>query len=217
MNEEFSAKLEEAIVQLKGSEAKAFIEGALKEGADPKELLQQGVITGLQKVGTLFEKGDYFLAELMMAGKIGEACIGLIKPHLPAGTGPKAGTVVIGAVEGDVHDIGYSLVASQLEMAGYEVHKLGVNLKSMVFIQKAQDLNADIIGLSAFLVTTIPNCAEVVKYLKDMGLRDKYKVIIGGTETSKEKAKELGCDGQADNAVEAVSLCNRLMADKNAA
>jgi methanogenic corrinoid protein MtbC1 len=81
----------------------------------------------------------------------------------------------------------------------------------MTFVEKAQELNADIIGLSAFLVTTIPNCAEVVNYLKDMGLRDKIKVIIGGAETTSEKAESMGCDGQADNAVEAVSLCERLM------
>ncbi len=91
------------------------------------------------------------------------------------------------------------------------MHKLGVNIPSMTFIEKAQELNADIIGLSAFLVTTIPNCTEVINYLKDMGLRDKFKVIIGGAETTKEKAEAMGCDGQADNAVEAVSLCERLM------
>ena len=119
--------------------------------------------------------------------------------------------MVIGAVEGDLHDIGYGLVANQLKLAGFEVHKLGVNIQSMTFIDKAKELNADIIGLSAFLVTTIPNCAEVVNYLNDMGIRDQYKVIIGGAETTEEKAKAMGCDGQADNAVEAVALCERLM------
>ena len=114
-------------------------------------------------------------------------------------------------MKGDLHDIGYGLVANQLKITGFEVHKLGVNIPSMTFIEKAQELNADIIGLSAFLVTTIPNCTEVINYLKDMGLRDKFKVIIGGAETTKEKAETMGCDGQADNAVEAVSLCERLM------
>jgi methylmalonyl-CoA mutase cobalamin-binding domain/chain len=135
----------------------------------------------------------------------------LVTPHLPENEGPKKGVVVIGAVQGDLHDIGYGLVANQLKIAGFEVYELGVNTKSMEFIEKAQEVKADIIGLSAFLVTTIPNCTEVINYLNDMGIRDEFKVIIGGAETTKEKAEAMGCDGQADNAIEAVSLCEQLM------
>ncbi len=188
-----------------------LVKTAIEQGLDPIEILQQGIIAGLQAVGKKFESGEYFLAELMMAGKLGESCIEIITPHLPEQTGAKKGVVVIGAVEGDLHDIGYSLVSNQLQLAGFEVHKLGVNIPSMTFVDKAKELNADIIGLSAFLVTTIPNCAEVVNYLEDMGIRDKYKVIIGGAETTKEKAEAMGCDAQADDAVEAVALCEGLM------
>ena len=152
-----------------------LVKQAIEEGLDPVEILQEGITAGLQEVGKKFGAGEYFLAELMMAGKLGEACIEIIRPHLPDTTGPKKGVVVIGAVQGDLHDIGYGLVANQLQMAGFEVHKLGVNIPSMAFIEKAQELNADIIGLSAFLVTTIPNCKEVLNYLNDMGQRDKYK------------------------------------------
>lgn len=204
-------EISEAFVKLQNDAAKDLIKAALDEGIDPVEILQKGVIAGLQEVGRKFETQEYFLAELMMAGKLGEACMEMITPHLPESTGPKAGVVVIGAVEGDLHDIGYSLVANQLRLAGYEVHMIGVNIPSMQFIEKAQEAKADIIGLSAFLVTTIPNCAEVVKYLVDMGIRSDFKVIIGGAETTKEKAEEMGCDGQADNAIEAVDLCNKLM------
>jgi methylmalonyl-CoA mutase cobalamin-binding domain/chain len=204
---EIAKRLEE----IKSDETVALVEQALEDGLDPVEVMQEGIIKGLQAVGKKFGTGEYFLAELMMAGKLGETCMEIITPHLPEIAGAKKGVVVIGAVQGDLHDIGYGLVASQLKMAGFEVHKLGVNIPSMTFVEKAQELNADIIGLSAFLVTTIPNCAEVVNYLKDMGLRDKIKVIIGGAETTSEKAEDMGCDGQADNAVEAVSLCDRLM------
>jgi len=204
-------EITEAFVNLKSDATKELVQAALDEGIDPVEILQQGVIEGLREIGRKFEAQEYYLAELMMAGKLGEACMAIINPHLPEQTGPKAGVVVIGAVEGDLHDIGYSLVANQLKLAGYDVHMVGVNIPSMQFIDKAKELNADIIGLSAFLVTTIPNCSEVVKYLEDMGIRDQFKVIIGGAETSKEKAEEMRCDGQADNAIEAVSLCNRLM------
>lgn len=198
-------------VAINNDKTVALVNQALEEGLDPVQILQEGIIAGLQGVGKKFGEGEYFLAELMMAGKLGEACIEIITPHLPETVGPKKGVVVIGAVQGDLHDIGYGLVASQLKIAGFEVHQLGVNIPSMTFVDKAQELNADIIGMSAFLVTTIPNCAEVVNYLRDMGLRDKYKVIIGGAETTKEKAESMGCDGQAENAVEAVSLCEQLM------
>ncbi|MBW1851667.1 MAG: cobalamin-dependent protein [Deltaproteobacteria bacterium] len=198
-------------VAINNDKTVALVNQALEEGLDPVQILQEGIIAGLQGVGKKFGEGEYFLAELMMAGKLGEACIEIITPHLPETAGAKKGVVVIGAVQGDLHDIGYGLVASQLKIAGFEVHQLGVNIPSMTFIDKAQELNADIIGMSAFLVTTIPNCAEVVNYLRDMGLRDKYKVIIGGAETTKEKAESMGCDGQAENAVEAVSLCEQLM------
>lgn len=201
----------ETIVKLERDKTISLIEEAIKEGLDAVEVLQDGIVAGLKEVGKKFGAGEYFLPELMMAGKLGERCIEIITPYLPEQTGPKKGVVVIGAVQGDLHDIGYGLVATQLNLAGFEVHKLGVNIPSMTFIEKAQELNANIIGLSAFLVTTIPNCSEVVNYLKDMGIRENYKVIIGGAETTKEKAESMGCDGQADNAVEAVALCERLM------
>jgi len=204
-------EIKKEFVALNNDKTVALVKQALEEGLDSVQILQEGITAGLQEVGKKFGEGEYFLAELMMAGKLGEACIEIITPHLPKTAGPKKGVVVIGAVQGDLHDIGYGLVANQLKMAGFKVHQLGVNIPSMTFIDKAQELNADIIGMSAFLVTTIPNCAEVVNYLNDMGLRDKYKVIIGGAETTKEKAKSMGCDGQADNAVEAVSLCEQLM------
>lgn len=204
-------EIAKGLEEIKSDKTVALVEQAIEDGLDPVEIMQGGIIAGLQAVGKKFGTGEYFLAELMMAGKLGETCMEIVTPHLPEISGAKKGVVVIGAVQGDLHDIGYGLVASQLKMAGFDVHKLGVNIPSMTFVEKAQELNADIIGLSAFLVTTIPNCAEVVNYLKDMGLRDKIKVIIGGAETTSEKAESMGCDGQADNAVEAVGLCERLM------
>ncbi len=205
-------ELSRAVEELDKEEALKLTEQALNDGVDPAEIIQKGVVAGLEGIGKRFEAEEYFLAELMMGGKVSQACIDLITPHLPENTGAKAGTVVIGAVEGDLHDIGYGLVATQLELNGFEVHKLGVNIPAMTFIDKAKEKNADIIGLSAFLVTTIPNCNEVVDYLRDMGIKDQFKVIIGGTETSQEKAEAVGADGWAKNAVGAVDLCKRLMA-----
>jgi len=187
---------------------------ALEAGGNPVELLKSGVVRGLEMIGQRFEAKEYFLPELMMGGELAEKCIALIDPYLPEDRGPSQGVVVIGAVQGDLHDIGFCLVAKQLELSGFVVHKLGVNVPALAFIDKAQETGADIIGLSAFLITTIPNCQEVVQYLKDMGLQDRFRVIIGGAETSQEKADRMGADGWAPNAVEAVTVCKNLMRQK---
>lgn len=187
------------------------VKKALDAGEDPIVLLREGVIRGLELIGQRFEAKEYFLPELMMGGELAEACIALIDPYLPEDTGRFQGTVVIGAVQGDIHDIGYGLVAKQLQLAGFQVHKVGVNVPAMTFIDKAREVNAHIIGLSAFLTTTFPYCTEVMGYIRDMGLKDKIKVIIGGAVTSKEKADQIGADGWAPNAVEAVTLCRNLM------
>jgi len=198
------------------NQAISEVEKALNEGESPLDLLQQGVIRGLEIVGRKFESGDYFLPELMAGGKITETCIALINPHLPRDDSAKVGVVVIGAVQGDLHDLGYGLVAKQLELAGFEVHQLGVDIPPMTFIDKAKEFNADIIGLSAFLITTIPKCSILIEYLRDMGLRDCFQVIIGGALTSQEVADEIGADGWAPNAVEAVRLCRNLMEQRGA-
>ena len=193
------------------------VERALRDGESPVDLLQQGVIRGLEIVGQKFESGDYFLPELMTGGKITETCIALINLHLPRDGSATLGVVVIGAVQGDFHDLGYSLVAKQLELAGFEVHQLGVDVPPLTFIDQAQEFNADIIGLSAFLITTIPKCKVLIDYLRDMGLRDRFRVIIGGGQTSQDVADQMGADGWAPNAVEAVRLCRNLMEQRRAA
>ena len=200
----------EAVWKLKKKQAYDLVQQGLTEGVDPVAMLKQGVIAGLQEVGAKFAAGEYFLAELVMSGKVSEPCIDLINPHLPPNAGGVQGTVEIGAVKGELHTIGYGLVTTQLELAGFKVHKLGIDLDSMVFIEEAQEHKADIIGLSAFLVTTIPYCKEVVGYLEDMGLRDKYKVIIGGTECTADKAEAMDVDGWALNAVASVPLCQHI-------
>jgi len=184
---------------------------ALEAGSDPAALLRDGVLKGLELIGQRFEAKDYFLPELMLGGELAEACIALIDEYLPADRGRSEGVVVIGAVQGDVHDIGYGLVARQLQLAGFEVHKIGVNVPPMTFIDRAREVDAHIIGLSAFLTTTFPSCTEVIEYVRDMGLRDRLKVIIGGAVTSRENAKRIGADGWAPNAIEAVTLCKTLV------
>jgi 5-methyltetrahydrofolate--homocysteine methyltransferase len=203
-------EIKEAVWKLQKQKANDLVRKGLEEGLDPVAMLKRGVIEGLQTVGDKFGAGEYFLAELVMSAKVAEPCIELINPHLPPNKEGVQGKVVIGAVTGDLHTIGYGLVTTQLELNGFEVHKLGIDLPSKYFIEKAEEHGADIIGLSAFLVTTIPYCKEVVGYLEDMGLRDKYKVIIGGTECTAAKADAMDVDGWALNAVASVPLCKHL-------
>jgi dimethylamine corrinoid protein len=205
------AEIAELIAEL-DDEAAVVVQECLDAGLDPVTVLKEGVVKGLEKIGQLFESKEYFLAELMVGGELAETCIKIIDPHLPAtGEGDRQGVVVIGAVSGDLPDIGYGLVAKQLELAGFEVHSLGVNVDAMTFIEKAREKKANIIGLSAFLVTTIPNCRDVVNYVRDMGLQDTFKVVMGGAETNQEKSNMMGADGWAPNAMEAVTLCKNIM------
>lgn len=200
-----------AITELEDDRALALVNKAIESKHDPLDVLQNGIMAGLAEIGRRFEREEYFLAELMLGSKLAEQCIALVNPYLPKEKGPKRGVVVIGAVKGDLHDIGYKLVIMQLELAGYEVYDLGVDIPTMKFIQKAQEVKADFIGLSAFLTTTVAYCGEMVSYLKDMGLREKHRVIIGGANTSQALAEQIGVDGYAANAVQAVKLCERLL------
>lgn len=200
-----------AIRELEDDRALALVKEAIESKHDPIDVLHNGIMAGLGEIGKRFETGEYFLAELMLGSKLAEQCIAIVDPHLPKEKGPKRGVVVIGAVKGDLHDIGYKLVTMQLELAGYEVYDMGVDVPTMKFIQKAQEVKADFIGLSAFLTTTVAFCGEVVSYLKDMGIREQHKVIIGGANTSQVVADEMGVDGYAANAIQAVKLCERLL------
>ncbi|MFA5537399.1 MAG: cobalamin-dependent protein [Bacillota bacterium] len=204
-------KIAQAVIDLEDEEALDLVQKAIDQGVDPLHILQDGVMAGLTGIGELFANNEYFLGELVMGGNLVEECLAILEPLIPKAKGPKRGKVVIGAVQGDLHSIGYGLVAKQLELAGYEVHDVGIDVPSMKFIDKAREVGADIIGLSAFLVTTISYCKEILDYLNDMGLRDEFKVILGGAETNQAVADSFGADGWAENAIEAVKLCDRLL------
>lgn len=209
----FIASISGAVEELRGDDAQSLVKEALAQGLSPLAVLNDGILLGMKKFGDRFGKGEYFLPELLLGADIAKRCIQLVTPHLPAGQ-KSQGKVVIGAVKGDVHTIGKDLVAMQLSLAGFEVHNMGIDVPTMKFIEKAQEVGADIIGLSAFLSSTIPYMAEMVKYLKDMGLRKTFFVIIGGTGTGKEYARGIGADGWAKDCFDAVPLCRQLMALK---
>jgi len=205
-------EIAQAVLELEEDKAETLVRAALANGLDPVKVLQEGVIAGIKAIGEKFETQEYFLLELMMGGDIGKKLIAIITPHLPAVERTSAAKVVIGSSKGDIHDIGKNLVITQLQIAGFEVYDLGVDVPSMAFIDKAREVDADIIGMSAFLSNTMACFAEVVNYLKDMGLRDKFKVIAGGGPTSPEYVESIGADGWAPNGFETVKLCERLLA-----
>lgn len=213
--EDFTPRLARAIAELERAKALRLTRAGLHRGLDPYQIMEEGVLIGLKEIGSRFESSYYFLGDLLIGSSLTEECMNILKPYLQKKMSDrKKGIVVIGAVSGDVHSIGYGLVAKQLELAGYEVHDLGVNVPSMVFIEKACKVKADIIAASAFLITTIPYCNEIIMNLRDMGLRQQFKIIIGGTETSQAFADSIRADGWAYDAFEAVRLCNKLMKEK---
>ena len=202
-----------AIAELREEEAETLVQRAIAEQLDPVELLNSGVLSGMKIIAKKFMDAEYFLSELVIGGDIAEHCIDLITPHLNTDI-EKLGVVVIGTVQGDVHAIGKSLVATQLMAEGYEVHELGVDVPNMTFIEKAREVKADIIGQSSFLTSTVAYTEDLVKYLVDMGLRDNFKVIIGGAAASMEYARRIGADGFAKDCFDAVTLCNELLHSK---
>jgi methanogenic corrinoid protein MtbC1 len=167
----------------------------------------------INQIGDQFQKGDIFLPELMLAGEAMKGSMDILSGALGAsGSGKKGGKAVIGAVSGDIHDIGKNLVATYLSLKGIEVVDLGVNVPPMDFVDKAEREKANIIALSALMTTSMPYQRDVINILSEMGLRDKYYVVVGGGPVTADFAVEAGADGWASNAVAASILCEHLIA-----
>jgi methylmalonyl-CoA mutase cobalamin-binding domain/chain len=168
--------------------------------------------TAIREIGEKFETGEVFLPDLMIAGKKMERCMAVFRPHLEIEEDVSGGgRIVIGSVAGDIHDIGKNLVATMLSVGGFEVVDLGVGVAAMEFVRAAKKERADIIALSSLMTTTLPYQREVLDLLREMGLREKYFVVVGGGPVTPEFATEIGADGWAENAALAVSLCSELI------
>jgi len=205
-------EMKKAIVDGDGPAAGRLAGEAVRSGLDLLEVIDKGYVPGIHEVGELWEKGDYFLPELISSAEAMKSAMAVIEPELErarlhARTG---GKVVIGTVEGDIHDIGKNLVAAMLQAGGFEVFDLGADVKLERFIEKAESVGADFICLSALLTTTMINQKRFVALLKEKNLRDRFKVLVGGAPASHRWAEEVGADGYAENAVAAVKLAKRL-------
>ena len=207
-------KLRDSIVNLDIDGVKKAAEEALAAGIPAFKAVVEGMAKGMEVVGQKYEDGEYFLAELIMAGEVMKEGMSILNPHLKAGDIKTAGKVVIGTVRGDLHDIGKNVVNTLLRAANFDVVDLGVDISAEQFVEAAKEHNPDIVAMSALLTTTMIEMENVVKSLEKAGLRDKLKVIIGGAPITNEYAEKIGADAAARDAVEGVRTCNKWMASK---
>ncbi|MBU0511471.1 MAG: corrinoid protein [Chloroflexi bacterium] len=213
MNDELFKAMAQSIIDGESEEAEKLALQALSLGIDPLDAINKGFVLGVDHVGNLFSCGDAFLPELVMAGEAMKTAVNVLEPEMTKqGTERKMlGTVVLGTIEGDIHDIGKTLVGTMLSVSGFKVFDLGVDVPVMTLIEKARAENADIIGVSALLTTTMVKQRDVIEALEYMGLRDKIKVLVGGAPVTRNWAEEIGADGYSEDAVGAVAVAKELM------
>ena len=212
--EELLHELSDAIISCKKDRVLAAVEKARKT-MEPAEIIDKGLAAGMNQVGTLFERGKLFLPHVMMAADAMTAGVKLLEADMPAGTGTKKlGVIVNGTVEGDVHDIGKSIVSTMLQSAGFEVYDIGRDVPIKNFIDKAKEVNANMIGVSALMTTTLQGQREVIELLKEEGMREKVKVMVGGAPATQAWADKIGADCYAENASEAVTKAKELLVGK---
>ncbi len=206
-------QLHESVVLGEPDQAKELAAQALEAGVAPLTAIEEALNPAMEIVGEKYESAEYFIPDLVMSAEAMKAAMAVFEPELVARQEKRQvlGTVVIGTVEGDIHEIGKSLVATMLSAAGFEVHDLGVDVAASAFIKQVQETGANIVGLSALLTTTMRNQEVVIEALKEAGLRDEVKVVIGGAPASTEWAKTIGADAYAENANEAVEVVKQLL------
>jgi len=201
--------LYEAIVNGDARAAKAITDKALAAGMDPMKIVTDFMVPAMSEVGTKFECNEYFVPELLLAARAMKAAMEPIRPLLVAAGAEPVGRVVVGTVKGDLHDIGKNLVAAMLEGGGFEVIDLGVNVSPEQFIQTVKEKNANIVAMSALLTTTMPAMKTTIEAMKQAGMRDQVKVLIGGAPITQKYADEIGADGFSESAAGAVALARK--------
>jgi len=207
-------KLYDAILNGDNKTAVAITREALDAGMDPMDLVTQQMVPAMDEVGRRFEAGDYFVPELLLSARAMKGTMELIRPLLAASGADPVGHVVIGTVRGDLHDIGKNLVAAMLEGGGFNVIDLGADVAPEKIIDTIKSRKVDIVALSALLTVTMPAMKSTIEALKQAGVREQVKVIIGGAPVTGEYARQIGADGFSDNAVGAVSMVRDLIERK---
>lgn len=209
-------EMTQAVVDGDEQKAASLADQTSMYNLSPLKAIEEGFVRGIKIVGQKYDSGEFYLPELITAGEAMKRALEILEPQIKKeGTlRDKLGRVVIGAVEGDVHDIGKTIVATMLYVNGFEVFDLGINVTSDAFINKIKEVEADILGMSALLSTTMVNQDKTIKALVSEGLRDKVKVMIGGAPTSQRLCDRIGADGYGENAAEAVEVLTKLVSGR---
>lgn len=204
-------EISEYLQKGRGKNVKTLVQQALDEGIDPKEILNDGLLAGMMVVGGKFKREEVFVPDVLVAARAMNMGITVLEPKLIEAGNEPVGKAVIGTVKGDLHDIGKNLVTMMMKGAGFEIYDLGVDVEASAFIDKAEEVGADIICMSALLTTTMPNMKEVIDLMKERGVRDKYTVMIGGAPVTDDFAKEIGADYYTADATSAAEVAKEVV------
>jgi corrinoid protein of di/trimethylamine methyltransferase len=204
-------KLSDAVVEMKEDEVITLSNEVIAQELDAYEAIDQGLSHGMEQAGKLFEEEEYFIPELLLCSDAMYAGLDVLKPHIKPNEYGEKRKVVIGVVEGDTHDIGKNLVKIILETSGFEVFDLGRDIPPQKFVEKAKEVNADIIAIATLMTTTMDGMGDVIQILKKENIKNHYKVIIGGGPISQSFADKIGADGYAVNAADAVRVARTLL------
>ena len=213
MSNELYAKMKQTVIDGEVEEAAALAQQGLDAGLSPTDILDKGFVKGIEEVGDLFGRGEFFLPELVQGAEAMKAAVAVLQPELDKSKeGRKiAGRAVAGTVAGDIHEIGKTIVCSMLSAAGFEVYDAGCDVAVETFVEQVKERKPNLLLLSALLTTTMPNQQKTIQALKDAGLRDGVKVMIGGAPTTRAWADEIGADGYAEDAIETVAAAKKLV------
>ena len=209
-------EISEFLQKGRAKNVKALVEQALAEGIDAKEILEEGLLSGMMIIGGKFKRNEVFVPEVLVAARAMNAGMAILEPKLVEMGNEPVGKAVIGTVQGDLHDIGKNIVAMMLKGAGFEVVDLGVDVAAETYVEKAEEIGADVICMSALLTTTMENMKNVITLLEEKGLRDKYIVMVGGAPVNDSFAMEIGANFFTADAASAAEVAKQAVLDKKA-
>jgi len=213
MDKELFESMAQSVIDGEVEDAERLARQAIEQDVDPLDAINQGFVIGVNHVGEEYAAGEMFLPDLVLAGEAMKAAVAVLEPEMQRrGTKRQMlGTVVIGTVEGDIHDIGKTLVATMLSASGFQVYDMGVDVPIQTFLDKARETSADVVGLSALLTTTMVKQKGVIEALEEAGLRPQIKVMVGGAPVTRTWAEEIGADGFSEDAIGAVAVAKELV------
>jgi len=213
MDKEQFKDMAQSVIDGEVEDAERLARQAIEQGVDPLDAINQGFVVGVNHVGEGYAAGEMFLPDLVLAGEAMKAAVAVLEPEMKRrGTKRQMlGTVVMGTVEGDIHDIGKTLVATMLSATGFQVYDLGVDVPVETFLERAREVNADVVGLSALLTTTMVKQKTVIEALEEAGLRRQVKVMVGGAPVTRSWTEEIGADGYSEDAIGAVAVAKELV------